>query len=108
MFQVSPQASLMFQVNPLLHMKNQALFSSKDKSKLLKCQFLFGALRVMVVHISHQNICCDPLLGQFCCDCSNERSQCKFLLRNKKNYLTIILKIPPYLELPWSSRKGDF
>ena len=44
----------MFQVNPLLarqriHMKNQALFSSKDKSKNLKCrllQFLFGALRV--------------------------------------------------------------
>ena len=30
-------------------MKNQALFSSKDKSKILKCrllQFLFGALRV--------------------------------------------------------------
>ena len=32
-----------------IHMKNQALFSSKDKSKKLKCrllQFLFGALRV--------------------------------------------------------------
>ena len=32
-----------------IHMKNQALFSSKDKSKNLKCrllQFLFGALRV--------------------------------------------------------------
>ena len=32
-----------------LHMKNQALFSSKDKSKKLKCrllQFLFGALQV--------------------------------------------------------------
>ena len=39
----------MFQVNPLLGMKNQALLSSKDKSKKLKCrllQFLFGALRV--------------------------------------------------------------
>ena len=49
----------MFQVNPLLnqalfsrqriHMKNQALFSLKHKSKKLKCrllQFLFGALRV--------------------------------------------------------------
>ena len=43
----------MFQVKALLarqriHMKNQALFSSKDKSKKLKCrllQFLFGALR---------------------------------------------------------------
>ena len=34
----------MFQVNPL---KNQTLFSSKDKVKKLKCrllQFLFGAL----------------------------------------------------------------
>ena len=32
-------------------MKNQALFSSKDKSNKLKCcllQFLFGALRVKV------------------------------------------------------------
>ena len=30
-------------------MKNQALFSSKDKNKILKCRllhFLFGALRV--------------------------------------------------------------
>ena len=36
-------------------MKNQALFSSKDKSKKLKCrllQFLFGALRVTVFHIN--------------------------------------------------------
>ena len=34
-------------------MKNQALFSSKDKSKKLKShllQFLFGALRVKYVH----------------------------------------------------------
>ena len=33
-------------------MKNQAVFSSKDKSKKLKCrllQFLFGALRVKTV-----------------------------------------------------------
>ena len=32
-----------------IHVKNQVLFSSKDKSKKLKCrllQFLFGALRV--------------------------------------------------------------
>ena len=32
-----------------IHMKNQDLFSSKDKSKEIKChllQFLFGALRV--------------------------------------------------------------
>ena len=33
-------------------MKNQALFSSKDKNKKLKCrllQFLFGALRADIV-----------------------------------------------------------
>ena len=32
-------------------MKHQALFSSKDKSEILKCrllQFLFGALRVKI------------------------------------------------------------
>ena len=37
-----------------IHMKNQALFSSKDKSKKLKClllQFLFGALRVKCVGV---------------------------------------------------------
>ena len=42
-------------------MNNQALFSSKDKSKKLKCrllQFLFGSLRVKVenftlrIHVS--------------------------------------------------------
>ena len=35
-------------------MKNQALFSSKDKSKKLKCrllQFLFGALLVKLNHM---------------------------------------------------------
>ena len=38
-------------------MKNQALFSSKDKSKKLKCyqlQFLFGAIRVNPVSIKKQ------------------------------------------------------
>ena len=38
----------MFHVNRI-HVENQALFSSKDKSKKLKCcllQFLIGALRV--------------------------------------------------------------
>ena len=36
-------------------MKNQALFSSKDKSKKLKCrllQFLFGPLRVKYICVS--------------------------------------------------------
>ena len=44
----------MFQGN---HIKNQALFSSKDKSKKLKCrllQFLFGALRVNVIIDQHK------------------------------------------------------
>ena len=39
-------------------MKNQALFSSKDKSKKLKCpllQFLFGTLRVRVSMIGHSH-----------------------------------------------------
>ena len=43
-------------------MKNQALFSSKDKSKKLKCcllQFLFGALRVDMVQSE-----CSPWFGQ--------------------------------------------
>ena len=34
-------------------MKNQALFSSKDKSKKIKCrllQFLFGASRVKTIY----------------------------------------------------------
>ena len=37
-------------------MKNQALFSSKDKSKKLKCrllQFLFGALRFKGIYRSN-------------------------------------------------------
>ena len=39
-------------------MKNQALFSSNDKSKKLKChllQFLFGALRVKTCSHSQLN-----------------------------------------------------
>ena len=35
-------------------MKNQALFSSKGKSKILKCrqlQFLFDALRIKIIKI---------------------------------------------------------
>ena len=38
-------------------MKNQALFSSKDKSKKIKCrllQFLFGALRVKISRAKHK------------------------------------------------------
>ena len=46
-----------------IDMKNQALFSSKDKSKKLKCcllQFLFGAIRVKVWFI------CSPWYPKFC------------------------------------------
>ena len=44
-------------------MKNQALFSSKDKSKKVKChllQFLFGALRVKkgAVEVQLKGSCC--------------------------------------------------
>ena len=45
-------------------MKNQALFSSKDKSKKLKChllQFLFGALRVKKISNGLELIHSDPL-----------------------------------------------
>ena len=41
-----------------IHMKNQALFFSKDKSKKLKCrlqQFLFGALRVKIIITPYGN-----------------------------------------------------
>ena len=42
-------------------MKNQAIFSSKDKSKKSKCrllQFLFGALRVRI-RTEYKNILLD-------------------------------------------------
>ena len=67
----------MFQVNPRL---NQALFSSKDKSKKWKCrllQFLFGALRVNRGQIRKENMCfpwskffpfrVDPILEELDC-----------------------------------------
>ena len=67
----------MFQVDPLLgrgftsgssarHMKNQVLFSSKDKSKKLKCRllhFLFGALRVKLVY---QNVVLVAISNDVC------------------------------------------
>ena len=40
-----------------IHLKHQALFSSKDKSEKLKCrllQFLFGALRA-ILEVNYQN-----------------------------------------------------
>ena len=41
-------------------MKNQALFSSKDKSKKLKCRllpFLFGAVRVKATKTTYMHVC---------------------------------------------------
>ena len=64
-----------------IHMKNQALFSSKDKSKKLKCcmlQFLFGALRVnRTYHIEqsgHVFSITDILFATFL-DCTHHDSQ---------------------------------
>ena len=48
-------------------MKNQAIFSSKDKSNNLKCrllQFLFGALRVKLSLLSLRIWCTDKCLMQ--------------------------------------------
>ena len=59
-------------------MKNQALFSSKDKSNKLEChllQFSFGTLMV------------------------KKELSYTFSLSKKENYLRNILKIPPLLEL---------
>ena len=44
-----------------IHMKNQAIFSLKYKSKNLKCcllQFLFGALRVQQINSSNSRHLC--------------------------------------------------
>ena len=53
-------------------MKNQVLFSSKDKSKRLKCrllQLLFGALRVDIVLalLSKSISCCQIISHVICC-----------------------------------------
>ena len=54
--------SLFFRENKTrqrIHMKNQALFSLKDKSKKLKCRLLqisFGALRVTNISLLHKKI----------------------------------------------------
>ena len=55
-------------------MKNQTLFSSKDKSKKLKChllQFLFGALRVridviVILSVLKELKLCIQLMGISC------------------------------------------
>ena len=49
-------------------MKNQALFSSKDKSKNLKCrllQSLFGALRVNIETEKSEQLLAQIFLSQY-------------------------------------------
>ena len=65
-----------------IHMKKQALFSSKDKSKKLKCrllQFWFGTLRIkdnseITFLVSQENICFNPSLELLQQSSSNEIS----------------------------------
>ena len=52
-----------------------------------------------------QKIHCDPSLESSRPDGSNEGSQCMFLLRNKKNYLGIIVNTLSYLELCYAFHK---
>ena len=57
-----------------IHMKIQALFSSKDKNKKIKCrllQFLFGALRVKFLWVMLAFTGCINLINQAfsCCCC---------------------------------------
>ena len=55
-------------------MKNQALFSLKDKSKKFKCgllQFLFGALRVYIVCLCHRK-CPSQASVLFCSQQENQ------------------------------------
>ena len=61
-------------------MKNQALFSFKDKSKKLKCpllQFLFGALRVKILSLRRLLI-----LDSHCC---LYMTALKIYFKNSKN-----------------------
>ena len=65
-------------------MKNQALLSSKDKSKKLKCrllQFLFGTLRVNLLHSQW------PKLYGFC---GSECSMVKQYLQISQNSIRLI------------------
>ena len=53
-------------------MKNQTLFSSKDKSKNLKCrllQFLFGAVRVKVYSTHWLLLCFYRIFKCLCQQC---------------------------------------
>ena len=75
-----------------IHMKNQALFSSKDKSKKIKCrllQFLCGALRFkastisIVRRISMKNTCKHTFhIIQLIIHIVCPISKCNFYVRN--------------------------
>ena len=88
-------------------MKNQALFSSKDKSEKLKCnllQFLFGALRVKVLTLFRPDTAFE-YLGQiglligvyiFCLqNCYENCSKMKTVTRNPntRNILSEMIKM---------------
>ena len=67
-------------------MKNQALFSSKDKSQKIKCrllQFLFSALRVIFVSLyTYLKNCCNTQLVESryenlaCPQSSDDKANC--------------------------------
>ena len=66
-------------------MKNQALFSLKDKSKKFKCgllQFLFGALRVYIVCLCHRK-CPSQASVLFC---SQQENQALWLIFPSSNH----------------------
>ena len=79
-------------------MKNQALFSLKDKSKTLKClllQFLFGALRVKE-EILHETV---EAVNNTNATSHNAKtySKCSNGHNSIKNYLTFIKQPHAYL-----------
>ena len=49
--------------------------------------------------ILHKNICCDPSSEQSHQDGSDEESQHKISMRNRKNYPSIVIKYPSYMYL---------
>ena len=77
-------------------MKNQALFSLKDRSKKLKCrllQFLFGALRVKFYIVSSAffsrfMICCDKCEEWFHGKCVGiSRARGEEMEKNDEEYI---------------------
>ena len=76
-------------------MKNQALFSLKDKSKKLKCrmlQFLFGALRIKILMINK----IENLILKFSC----YRTFMSCLFQNERDLILVIIDLP-YIASSW-------